>query len=162
MSKTEIYYYTFSLTYTPPTKIRNDIWQIEMGIRASFLIAHQKHVVGRSSCCEWKLIQRCYSLPLHFFKTYTAPSLSPDLSNTQNNTWTPAGPQKVQVYFPFSASGSITCLTSSLQDTVASPWAFLALQVYTPPSKLQGLRISREQMPWFESMRNLGSSPMII
>lgn len=53
-------------------------------------------------------------------------------------------------------------LTSSLQETVASPWAFLALQVYTPPSKLQGLRISREQMPWLEIWRNLGSSPMII
>lgn len=38
-------------------------------------------------------------------------------------------------------------LTSSLQETAASPWAFLALQVYTPPSKLQGLRISSEQMP---------------
>lgn len=53
-------------------------------------------------------------------------------------------------------------LTSSLQETVASPWAFLALQVYTPPSKLQGLRISSEQMPWLEIWRNFGSSPMII
>ncbi|TNN84286.1 hypothetical protein EYF80_005613 [Liparis tanakae] len=39
-------------------------------------------------------------------------------------------------------------LTSNLQDTKASPCPFLALQVYTPPSKQPGLRISREQMPW--------------
>ena len=53
-------------------------------------------------------------------------------------------------------------LTSSLQDTVASPWAFLALQEYTPPSKQDGLRISSEQMPWVVILRNLGSLPMII
>lgn len=53
-------------------------------------------------------------------------------------------------------------LTSSLQVTIASPCAFLALQEYTPPSKLPGLRISREQMPWLLICLNLGSSPMII
>ena len=53
-------------------------------------------------------------------------------------------------------------LTSSLQLTVASPWSFLALQEYTPPSKLPGLRISREQIPWTQICLYLGSSPMII
>lgn len=53
-------------------------------------------------------------------------------------------------------------LTSSLQVTTASPWAFMALQVYTPPSKVLGLRISREQMPCTQICLNLGSSPMII
>lgn len=53
-------------------------------------------------------------------------------------------------------------MTSSLQLTVASPWSFLALQEYTPPSKLPGLRISREQMPWTQICLNLGSSPIII
>lgn len=53
-------------------------------------------------------------------------------------------------------------LTSSLQVTIASPCAFLARQEYTPPSKLPGLRISREQMPWLLICLNLGSSPMII
>lgn len=53
-------------------------------------------------------------------------------------------------------------MTSSLQLIVASPWSFLALQEYTPPSKLQGLRISREQIPWTQICLNLGSSPIII
>lgn len=66
-----------------------------------------------------------------------------------------------QELLPVFASKNLR-LTSSLQETAASPWAFLALQVYTPPSKLQGLRISSEQMPWLEICRNLGSSPMII
>lgn len=53
-------------------------------------------------------------------------------------------------------------LTSSLQLTVASPWSFMALQEYTPPSKLPGLRISREQIPWTQICLYLGSSPIII
>lgn len=53
-------------------------------------------------------------------------------------------------------------LTSSLQLTVASPWLLMALQEYTPPSKLPGLRISREQIPWTQICLNLGSSPIII
>lgn len=64
--------------------------------------------------------------------------------------------------FPHLINSRYIRLTSSLQETVASPWAFLALQVYTPPSKLQGFRISREQMPWLEIWRYLGSSPMTI
>lgn len=53
-------------------------------------------------------------------------------------------------------------LTSSLQLTVASPWSFMALQEYTPPSKFPGLRISREQIPWTQVCLYLGSSPIII
>lgn len=53
-------------------------------------------------------------------------------------------------------------LTSSLQETIASPCSLTALHMYTPPSKLLGLRISREQMPWLFNCLNLGSSPMII
>lgn len=53
-------------------------------------------------------------------------------------------------------------LTSSLQETTASPCSLMALHMYTPPSKLLGLRISREQIPWLFICLYLGSSPIII
>ncbi|KAG7262422.1 hypothetical protein CRUP_032199 [Coryphaenoides rupestris] len=63
---------------------------------------------------------------------------------------------RLGAFSTFFGNSFFTAFLDRGQVTVASPWVFLALQAYTPPSKLPGLRISREQMPCLKICLNLG------